>query len=211
MENRNYYVYRHTIKATNKVFYIGRSRVKDFKRAFNLFCTQRNKSWCETRGSHEVVVEILATNMNEADSGELEEFLILEYGRLDLGTGILTNKCNGGATSKGMKRTDEYCQKLSTVMKGKYTGEKNPFYKKQHSQESLDKMRKPRESLKDGGHFRSKVVIDILTSETYLNIRIASQAVGIKYSTLRSYLRGANYNKTSLIYLDVVNRLNKIN
>jgi len=82
--------------------YIGRSRTLDFKRAYTLQCTQRNEDWCKTYKEFGIDVEIVSQNMSDEESSELEEFLISCYGREDLGTGKLVNKCNGGKTSKGI-------------------------------------------------------------------------------------------------------------
>jgi len=69
-------------------------------------------------------------------------------------------------------------------------------------------MRKPREALKNGGHFRSKEVINVMTGVIYPNVRIASECENIGYSSLRGYLRGAQTNNTSLLYLEIVKKLN---
>lgn len=207
MEENIYYVYRHYIKNTSEVVYIGRSRTLNFKRAYTLQCTQRTKEWCNIYNEFGIDVQVIATNLTDDESAELEEFLIACYGREDLGTGKLVNKCNGGKTSKGMVRSEDYKAKLSKNMTGKYKSENNPFYNKTHTEESLQKMRKPREALKNGGHFRSKEVINILTSVIYPNVRIASEHENVSYSSLRGYLRGVQPNNTTLLYLEVVNKL----
>jgi len=207
MEENIYYVYRHYKKDTLEVVYIGRSRTLNFKRAYTLQCTQRTKEWCDVYREFGIDVQVIAKNLTEDESAELEEFLITYYGRRDLNSGNLVNKCNGGKTSKGMIRSEEYKSNMSKNMKERYKSENNPFYQKSHTEESLQKMRRPREALKNGGHFRSKEVINIMTSKIYPNVRIASDCENIGYSNLRGYLRGAQPNNTPLLYLEVVNRL----
>lgn len=207
MTEASYYVYRHLKKDTSDVFYIGRSMTKNFKRAYALQCSQRNTRWCEINSEFGTKVEIVCEGMSNDDSAELEEFLIYIYGREDLKTGLLVNKCNGGKTSKGMIRSEEYRKNQSENLKGKYIAENNPFYSKSHTEETLIKMRKPRESLKNGGHFRSKEVINTITSVIYSNVRIASEMENVLYSSLRGYLRGAQPNKTAMLYLEVVEKL----
>ena len=46
----------------------------------------------------------------------------------------------GGDGVKGYRHTDEYKRKMSDAMKGKVTGENNPFYGKKHTIKSLEKM-----------------------------------------------------------------------
>jgi hypothetical protein len=200
-----YYVYRHYKKDTNEVFYIGRSKTKNFKRAYQFQCRQRNIDWCKVYEEYGVDADILCCNMSDDDSAELEEFIISIYGRVDLNEGNLTNKCNGGKTSKGMIRSEEYRANQSKNLSGRYVGENNPFFNKIHSEEALIKMRKPREALKDGGHFRSKEVINVITGVVYSNVRIASEKENVGYSSLRGYLRGSVPNPTPLLYINFIN------
>jgi hypothetical protein len=46
----------------------------------------------------------------------------------------------------------------------------------------------------------SKIVLDLSTGIYYKNAKEASEAVGLKYGTLRNMLNGHDRNKTSLIY-----------
>jgi type II secretory pathway component PulJ len=52
-------------------------------------------------------IQIIKDNLNEADAFTLETQLIIQYGRKDIGTGILRNKTNGGEGASGAKRTEE--------------------------------------------------------------------------------------------------------
>lgn len=45
-------------------------------------------------------------------------------------------------------------------------------------------------------------VVDSFTGKKYSNIKAASVALGIKYSTVRNYLNGSRKNKTCLKYTD---------
>lgn len=58
--------------------------------------------------------------MSETDSLKLERQLITEYGRLDIGTGILENKSSGGQQGpSGCVRSLEVRQKISKSLTGK--------------------------------------------------------------------------------------------
>ena len=50
-----------------------------------------------------------------------------------------------GKSNKNRIVTDEQKQRHSEIMKGRYEGEKNPFYNKKHSEESKEKIRKSKE------------------------------------------------------------------
>jgi len=104
----------------------------------------------------------LAEGLSESDAFALETKLIEQYGRIDLGTGILRNLSDGGKAppspkgripwNKGIACREETKQKLSKQRKGKLcseeakakiskankgkrVGEDNPFYGKTHTPE----------------------------------------------------------------------------
>lgn len=76
-------------------------------------------------------IVILETGLTEIGAFALERRLILWWGRVDLGTGILHNRTDGGEGASGAIRTTEQRQHLSKVLTGKrktqYT--KTPQYK----------------------------------------------------------------------------------
>jgi hypothetical protein len=104
-------------------------------------------------------IVFLESNLSENKAFEIEKFLIGYYGRIDLGTGILRNRTDGGEGSSGYKWSNESKSKMSVSMKGKNkgekcywygktgkshpmygkTGEKNSMYGKQHSIETKEK------------------------------------------------------------------------
>jgi len=73
-------------------------------------------------------VVIVESNMLEQDSFDLEIKLILQYGRVDLGTGILRNLTSGGEGGSGKVWSIE--EKL------KVSGENNGMYGKSHTEEN---------------------------------------------------------------------------
>ena len=74
-------------------------------------------------------VLILQDGMNETDAFTLEKYLIVFYGRADLGEGRLVNLTDGGDGSSGLIHSEENRKKLGESFKGK-----------KHSEESRKKM-----------------------------------------------------------------------
>jgi hypothetical protein len=136
-------VYRHIRKDTNKVFYVGIG--KKSNRAYSKH--QRNKYWQSIVDKADYIVEIVKDDINWEEAKQLEIDLINQYGRKDLGTGILSNMTDGGDgcvnticsdetrtkmgnSRRGRKHSEEAKQKISKMLKGK-----------KHTPESVEKNR----------------------------------------------------------------------
>jgi len=109
----NKVVYSHTRKDNNKVFYIGMGFPK---RPYTV--SGRSKYWNNIVNKHGYYINVLASNLSKQAADELEVFLIKEYGRIDLGTGILVNMTEGGEGRVSWKMSDEQKNKLSNSRKG---------------------------------------------------------------------------------------------
>jgi len=75
----------------------------------------------------------LKQNLTEKEAFKHEIYMIAVFGRIDLGTGILRNKTDGGEGSSGCKYTEG--------RRDKRKGENNPFYGKTHSKEAKEKIK----------------------------------------------------------------------
>lgn len=141
-----YYVYIYIDPFTNIPFYVGVGKnnrlwfhLKDAK------CKQH-----PTRGNKhkfykikqilntgkEPIIYKLYENLSKEHALKLEIYLILLIGRIDLGTGSLTNLTNGGDFIINYKWTDEAKNKLSIKRKGCL----NVMYNKHHTKESKEIM-----------------------------------------------------------------------
>jgi hypothetical protein len=134
MEQNISYVYRHRRLDNNQIFYIGIGRAKNYGRAY--VKTKRSNFWNNIINKTKYQIEIIADNLSWCDACELETFLIQEYGRKDLKTGILVNMTDGGdggfnaiisieTIQKrrlkiiGQKRTEECKKRLSELATGR--------------------------------------------------------------------------------------------
>jgi len=104
-----YYIYSY-LREDYSPYYIGKG---SGKRAY-------------TKGPKEVKpprdksrVKIIKANLTEEEAFLLEKLYILMFGRVDLGTGILRNKSDGGDGASGAIRSSEFREKLRQVNLGK--------------------------------------------------------------------------------------------
>ena len=94
-------------------------------------------------------IQILARDLYEQEAHLLETKLITQYGRKDLGTGILRNLTDGGEGVAGLIQSQETIQKRVSKTRGKKRseefkknryGENNTFYNKKHTLETRQQM-----------------------------------------------------------------------
>ena len=112
-----YYVYAYlrskdsATAAAGTPYYIGKG------------CGRRHKQkhLCGVPSDLSLIV-FLETNLTEIGALALERQMILWYGRVDLGTGILRNLTDGGESSSGYKHTETHKKQMSITMAGKNKG-----------------------------------------------------------------------------------------
>ena len=125
-------VYRHRRGDTGEVFYVGIGRRRE--RAYSN--KSRNRHWHRIVSNVEYEVDVLIEGASWEQAVEVEIGLIASYGRRDLGTGSLVNLTNGGDGQLGTVRSEERRKQQSDRM----TGEKNPMYRKNHSEDTRQKI-----------------------------------------------------------------------
>ena len=93
--------------------------------------------------------------------------------------------------NEGKVLSAETKSKISLSQKGKYTGEKNPFYNKHHTNEAKKKMSDIKKMTYQGGNHpqAKKVVCDNIV---YGSAVEASKALNINRNTLKCWLNGSN-------------------
>jgi group I intron endonuclease len=87
------------------------------------------------KGGEEPIVEILKKDLTENEAFQIETQQIKLYGRIENG-GLLANMSDGGEGQSGYHHTEELKKEFSE----RFSGDKNPFYGKSHSEKSLKKI-----------------------------------------------------------------------
>jgi hypothetical protein len=106
----------------------------------------------------------------------------------------ITNLGNQYGKGKTKIISEEQKKKQSLIMKGKYIGDKNPFYNKLHTEESKEKIRKSREGLnkeKIWNYGGKKIIIKhgVVIAE-FDNSDDVAKFIGCSHSNVRHVLSG---------------------
>jgi hypothetical protein len=114
------YVYRHIRLDKNQPFYIGISKNDNYgncKRAKS--CTGRNFIWKRIVDKTDYEVEVIMDGLTWEEAKQKEIEFIKLYGRLNSGTGILSNMTDGGEGGLGVVVSEITRKKLSENSKKK--------------------------------------------------------------------------------------------
>lgn len=123
-----YYTYAY-LREDGTPYYIGKGKGR---RAFKNHIRQ-NKIDLKPKDNSKII--ILKNNLTEEEAIKHEIYMIAVFGRKDTETGILRNMTNGGDGISGYSHTEKTKRRMSK------SGEKNSFYGKKHSPETLEKMK----------------------------------------------------------------------
>lgn len=122
LDNQNiYYVYQLRLENSEDPFYIGKGKGRRAKNhLLNCMLTGTTRKVHTIKKAQslgiKINIEILHDNLEEQTSLDLECNYIAMYGRLDNGTGILTNLTNGGDGVAGYNPTDEARLKIGALV-----------------------------------------------------------------------------------------------
>jgi hypothetical protein len=114
-----YYVYAYlrnkdsSTASANTPYYIGKGKANRVYNNHGKIPVPKNKE----------AIQIIASSLDESAAHLLEMILIAQYGRKDLGTGILLNQTNGGEGMSGPK-SEEHKAKIGAANKGKIVSDK---------------------------------------------------------------------------------------
>ena len=176
-------VYRHWRLDKPEVFYVGigkdESRAYDFKKA-------RNKIWHSVKNRAEVQVEIVASGLDWATACELEQLMIQEYGRIDLGTGRLVNLTDGGDGSINVKFSEETKKKMSASASKRIVS--------QETKEKLSSINWFWEWYVRQNAAQRKIYLLCYLNKTFATITSCAKELGVAQSYLSNMLTGKTEN-----------------
>lgn len=106
----------------------------------------------------------------------------------------VTNLGNQYGKGKTKIISEEQKKKHSLIMKGKYSGDKNPFYNKSHTEDSKEKIRKSREGInkeKIWNYHGKKIILkDNKIVAEFDNSQDVAKFIGCSHSNVRHVLSG---------------------
>lgn len=209
-------VYLHRKASTGEPFYVGKGR--SVERAH--VTEKRNTAWQRTVAKHGLIVEVIASCIDDVAAQEIERALIKEIGRRDLGLGPLVNLTDGGdghagivasealrakrrINSKG-PRSDAWVASIRASRKGGGNGgvvkkgDKLPDWWKARIAATKQGADNPMFGRTGARHPNGKPVIDDATGATYPTVTAAARALGIRMQTLHNMLTGFRPNSTQM-------------
>lgn len=203
------YVYRHIRLDTNQPFYIGvGSDPIYYDRAKNR--NRRSKYWYDITSKTDYKIDILMDNLSLEDALKKEEEFILLYGRIDLNTGTLCNKTNGGLGNNGYI-PDETA--LSNMRKAqvKTNWDKEKKHKlgnwvKSLSKEELEKLKYKQDA---GRHSHHIAAFYLDTNEKigdFISIGKCAKYLNIHSSYVKRYLCGEIVNPINKNYHFIITK-----
>ena len=123
---KEYYTYAY-LREDKTPYYIGKGKGNRlYKRGSRVFAPPKDKS----------KIIYLKKNLTEEEAFKHEIYMIDVFGRIDLGTGILHNRTDGGDGVSGYIPSEETRKKISVATKGK----NHPMYGKTLSDETKRKI-----------------------------------------------------------------------
>lgn len=108
----SYYIYTHTRKDTNKIFYIGFSKKYGdyFGRANQMSHARRNPLWCNiyNKCKKDIQIDIIFETDCKDIALQEEKRLITLHGKIIDGKGALSNIADGGQATKNAMKVSQY-------------------------------------------------------------------------------------------------------
>lgn len=166
-----YYVYQY-LRDDGTPYYIGKGKGR---RAWQWHLRSNGTNMMPQDSSK---IQIIKENLSEADATALEILLIEQYGRKDLGTGILRNMTNGGEGMSGHIRP----QSAIDSQKKKITGKQRP-------QEVIDRIAKSNTGKKRSDETKRKL------SESHTGLKQSEETKKKRSAKLKGIVRSEELKK----------------
>jgi Mor family transcriptional regulator len=200
LNNGKYYLYRHIRLDKNEPFYIGVGK-KPSNKNDGIYRRARQKAgrniiWKRIVAKTEYEVEILMESDDRNFILEKEKEFVKLYGRIDNGTGILTNLTDGGDYFDGFIDTIERRTKISKGNKGKILkpetiskiqisrkllAEERGYYFTEEALKRMSEKKKGRKLTKESIEKRTKTQIDNKNERGYWHSKESYIKAGDKH------------------------------
>jgi hypothetical protein len=164
-----FYVYQY-LREDGSPYYIGKGK--------NNRAWLRNKKERIRKPPNNDRIIIVKDNLTEHEAHILEIELIAQYGRKDLGTGILHNLTDGGEGGSGRKNSQEHVRAMAEANKGnKYN------LGRKHSKDAIDKIRSAHLGKKRSDETKKKLSESHLGKKDSIETRIKKSESARKTKT----------------------------
>lgn len=170
-------VYRHRDNLNN-IFYVGIGKKES--RAFDY--RGRSDFWKRHSKKYGVNTEIVAEDISYENAKELEILLISEYGRRNLGQGMLVNMTDGGDGTLGFNHSEETKIKMSKSQKGGTSWSKGLKFSKEHKNK-ISKGNKGKKRSKE----QIKEMSKVMKGTCYAGHKILDTKTNIEYQSVKEY------------------------
>jgi hypothetical protein len=148
---KEYYTYAY-LREDKTPYYIGKGKGdRVYKKRKSEIKPPKNKSR----------IIFLKQNLTEEEAFKHEIYMIAVFGRKDLGTGILHNRTNGGDGSRGWIPSEEWKNKMSSIVKGRKHTEQ--------TKQKLSECLRGKKRTKDQKENTSQIVKNLWKNNVYEN------------------------------------------
>ena len=176
-----YYTYAY-LREDRTPYYIGKGKGNRlYKKGSRVFAPPKDKSR----------IIYLKQNLTEEEAFKHEIYMIDVFGRIDLGTGILHNRTDGGDGISGAIRSEETRRKISAATKGK----NHPMYNKTHSEEAKRKISVAKKG--ENNHNYGKIFSEEHRRKLSVASKNRSEETRKKLSDANRGENNPNYGKTA--------------
>jgi hypothetical protein len=147
----------------------------------------------------------LKKNLTEEEAFRHEKYMIKVLGRIDLGTGILRNKTDGGEGARNCVRSEKTRKIISEKAKERYKNNPNinPMFRADVREKWLSVIKSEEYINKqiESSYRRKEIIVD---GVVYKSIRQASIKTGMEYGFLELKMK----ETSNILYEDYVNWIN---
>ena len=159
----------------------------------------------------------LKQNLTEEDAFKHEIYIIAVFGRIDLGTGILHNRTDGGEGASGAIRSLEFKEKLRKANKNKTLsnehkeklrkaniGKNNPNYGKSASKETREKMKISQSGEKNPNSYWWKITFSNQKSVVLCGLSTWASKNGYNVGNIHSIYKGIRKKHKDIIMVEKI-------